>query len=155
MNNNLKSIELQKTTLPYQKKQYQPASDLYQVDIVRIYAISLHYYLKWPENKVFATSLYKIKQIVVDCTKKELSPKVARIDALPLLFSSVYTEFADIASKEASNALPLNWLYNHKIELDKLNTFSYSPLYKMTTLELEEVKCYLLDNLHKGFITPS
>ena len=44
MNNNLKGIEPQKT-LPYQKKQYQPVPDLYQVDIVRIYAIGLHYHL--------------------------------------------------------------------------------------------------------------
>jgi hypothetical protein len=60
-----------------------------------------------------------------------------------------------VASKEASNVLPLHWPYDHKIDLTGPNTLSYSPLYKMTTLELEETKRYLIDNLHKGFIEPS
>ena len=77
---------------------------------------------------MFATSLYKIKQIVTEYTK-ESNPKPAKA----LLFSPEYAEFTDIVSKEASDALPLNWPYNHKIKLDKLNTLSYSPLYKMTT----------------------
>ena len=123
MNNNLKSTELQKTTLPYQKKQYQLASDLYQVDIVRIHAISLYYHLKCSENKVFATSLYKIDQILENyyrevCAKASADSaepaEIAEINALLLLLSSVYTEFADIASKEVTDALPLHWLYNHK-----------------------------------------
>ena len=79
--------------------------------------------------------------------------KIAETDALA--FSSVYTEFTDIVSKEASDTLLLHWSYDHKIKLEELNTLGYSLLYKMTTLELKETKRYLLDNLHKGFIVPS
>jgi hypothetical protein len=32
---------------------------------------------------------------------------------------------------------------------------AHSPLYKITTLKLEETKRYLIDNLYKGFIKPS
>ena len=77
---------------------------------------------------MFATSLYKIKQIVTDQTE-ESNPEPAEA----LSFPPEYTEFTDIVSKEALNTLPLHRPYDHKIELEKLNTLSYSPLYKMTT----------------------
>ena len=67
----------------------------------------------------------------------------------------MYTKFADIASKEASDTLLLYRSYNYKIKLKELNTLGYSLLYKITTLELKKTKHYLLDNLHKGFIAPS
>ena len=60
-----------------------------------------------------------------------------------------------MASKEASNILPPPRVYDYKIDLEKPNDLGYSPLYKMTTAELEETKRYVLDNLHKGFIEPS
>jgi transposase InsO family protein len=66
-----------------------------------------------------------------------------------------YREFEDVFSKEASDTLPPHRLYDHQIHLDQPNTLGFSPLYKMTTLELEETKRYLLDNLSKGFIEPS
>ena len=77
---------------------------------------------------MFATSLYKIKQIVADWTE-ESNPEPAKALSLP----SEYTEFTDIVSKEVSDTLPLHWPYDYKIKLDKPNTLSYSPLYKMTT----------------------
>ena len=67
----------------------------------------------------------------------------------------MYTEFADIVSKEASDTLLLHRSYNYKIKLKELNTLGYSLLYKITTLELKETKHYLLDNLYKGFIVLS
>ena len=57
-------------------------------------------------------------------------------------------------TEELDKLLP-HCLYNHKIVLEGENTLGYSPLYKMTTKELEIVKQYLINNLHKGFITPS
>jgi hypothetical protein len=39
--------------------------------------------------------------------------------------------------------------------LEKPNELGYIPLYKIITIELEEIKRYLLDNLYKGFIEPS
>ena len=43
-----------------------------------------------------------------------------------------YQEFKDVFSKAASNILPPYRTYNYKIkiELDKENALSYTPLYK-------------------------
>jgi hypothetical protein len=60
-----------------------------------------------------------------------------------------------VFSKSKSDKLPPHRLYDHKIELEGDNTLGYSPLYKMTTAELETVKEYLIDNLDKGFIEAS
>jgi hypothetical protein len=57
--------------------------------------------------------------------------------------------------KAELDKLPLHWPYDHRIDLEGDNTLSYSPLYKMTNKELEIVKQYLVNNLNKGFITPS
>jgi hypothetical protein len=57
--------------------------------------------------------------------------------------------------KAELDKLPLHRPYDHRIDLEGDNTLSYSPLYKMTNEELEIVKQYLVDNLNKGFITPS
>jgi hypothetical protein len=45
--------------------------------------------------------------------------------------------------------------FNYKVKLEQENAVSYRPLYKMNTEELEAVREYILDNLHKGFIIPS
>jgi hypothetical protein len=57
--------------------------------------------------------------------------------------------------KSKSDKLFLYQLYNHKIKLKSNNTFKYSLLYKMTTVELKTVKEYLINNLDKGFIKAS
>ena len=57
--------------------------------------------------------------------------------------------------KEVLDILPPYYPYNYYIQLEKLNTLSYSLLYKITIEELKEVKWYLIDNLSKGFIEPS
>ena len=63
-----------------------------------------------------------------------------------------YSEFKDTFSKAASDKLPPHRPYDHKITLERENDLGYSPLYKMTTAELEATKQYLLENLYKGFI---
>jgi hypothetical protein len=60
-----------------------------------------------------------------------------------------------VFSKEASDILPPHCIYDHQIILDQPNTLGFSLFYKIITLELEETKYYLLDNLAKGFIEPS
>jgi hypothetical protein len=66
-----------------------------------------------------------------------------------------YWPHVDVFSKKESDKLPPHRLYNHYIKLEKEDNLSFSPLYKMTTEELEIVKQYLVDNLEKGFIEPS
>ncbi len=66
-----------------------------------------------------------------------------------------YWNFTRVFLTEESDKLPPYCSYDHKIVLEGENTLGYSLLYKMTTEELEIVKQYLIDNLYKGFITPS
>lgn len=68
-----------------------------------------------------------------------------------------YQDFAHVFSKAESDILPPHRSYDHKIQLEGEGTsaLKYSPLYKMSTEELETVKEYLTDNLAKGFIEPS
>jgi len=53
--------------------------------------------------------------------------------------------------------LPPYQPYNYKIKIepDKEDTLSYSPLYQQLTAELQATKQYLINNLNKGFIKPS
>jgi hypothetical protein len=66
-----------------------------------------------------------------------------------------FQEFKAAFSKQASDTLLPHRPYDYKIELVKDVNLGFSPLYKMTTEELETVKEYLVNNLHKGFIKPS
>ncbi|EKD20176.1 polymerase [Drepanopeziza brunnea f. sp. 'multigermtubi' MB_m1] len=67
-----------------------------------------------------------------------------------------YFDYAHVFFKAASNVLALHKPYDHKIELleGKEKALRYSLLYKMSILELELIKAYLIDNLNKGFIEP-
>ena len=127
-------------------------------------------YTQNPENKAFLTSLYKIDCILEDRYQgtatdsdqgqinafQEAARTYTPEPALPeLCMPEHYCDYKDIASKEASNMLLPHRIYNYRIDLTKLNKLGYSPLYKMTTAELEETKRYILDNLYKGFIEPS
>jgi len=101
------------------------------------------------------TSFYEIDRLLelrVDAGGPD-SPSTIRTPELTL--PDRYTAFADVASKEALDLLPPHRLYDYVIDLEGPNTLGYSPLYKMTTAELEETKRYLTENLCKGFIEPS
>jgi hypothetical protein len=146
MNDNLHGVERPLVT-PYQKKPFQPLPSPYQVDIAAIHLTGMHLNMKRPENEIFGTSLYDIDRILDDRKPIDESPEIP--DYIKL------AELVQVFSKEASDVLPPHRLYDHQIQLERPNTPSYSPLYKMTTAELEEVKRYLTDNLSKGFIEPS
>jgi len=68
-----------------------------------------------------------------------------------------YNDYAPAFSKADSNTLPPHRSYDHKIELEPSaeEKLKYSPLYKISVDELEEVKRYITENLIKGFIEPS
>lgn len=68
-----------------------------------------------------------------------------------------YASYARAFSKAESDTLPPHRPYDHKIELGDsgASKLKYSPLYRMSTEELEVVKAYITDNLAKGFIEPS
>jgi hypothetical protein len=152
----------------YIKKPYirpvQKAEPCIQISIIRAYVYNLA--TRRPENKVFLTSFDKIDCILQDrYTGSATAAEAEQISALQealgayipleLHIPERYRDFEDVVSKEASNVLLLYWSYNYKIDLEKPNELGYTPLYKITTTELEETKRYLLNNLYKGFIEPS
>ena len=150
MDNSLKGIQPIKPRL-YIKKPYQELSKkvLLVIDIAAISSIAFHYNIKRADNKVFNTSLYEIdyilgkrKEIYKDL---DLEPKQEDI-------SEIYKEYLDAFSKKASDILAPHRPYDHKIILESENKLGSSPLYKMTTKELEICKKYLVENLYKGFI---
>ncbi|EKD20143.1 polymerase [Drepanopeziza brunnea f. sp. 'multigermtubi' MB_m1] len=73
-----------------------------------------------------------------------------------LLIFPEYSDYAHVFFKAASNVLAPHKPYDYKIELleRKEKALRYSLLYKMSILELELTKAYLIDNLNKGFIEP-
>ena len=156
----------------YIKKPYVPQSKepSNQVEIASIGAYAFNVAAHHPDNELFLTSFYEIDRILQDRYSElaqdeaheqinalQEAAKVYTIEEPPLelRMPKQYWQFKDIASKEASDLLPPHRVYDHKIDLEKPNDLGYSPLYKMTTAELEETKRYLQDNLHKGFIEPS
>jgi hypothetical protein len=152
MDANLKGIKPRRDQ-PYVKKQFQPAVDLYLIDITTINSNGFHLSIYRPDNEVFSTSLYEIDRILEDREEEEADVDSASAEGPRM--PAAYSEYKDVGSKAASDVLPPHWTYNHKITLNKPNMLGYSPLYQMSVTELEEVKHYLLDNLNKGFIEPS
>jgi hypothetical protein len=120
------------------------------LDLAVIDTTGFHFNLKRKENELFSTSLYEVNRLI-DERLNPPSPTEEELTHVP----EVYRGFIDIFSKTASDQLPPHRLYNHKIILEKDNTLTYSPLYKMSLKELETLKQYLMDNLKKGFIEPS
>lgn len=66
-----------------------------------------------------------------------------------------YQELLDVFSKLESDTLPPHREYDHKTGIEGKEQLSYGPLYKQSTKELQAVKQYLVENLHKGWIEPS
>src|SRR6266487_6612701 len=130
------------------------------VNIATISALGMHYNLRTDENEAFSISLYKIDRILQErqevelCDIEEDETKDWE-EALKKVLPEQFWNFTRAFSTEESDKLPPHRSYDHKIVLEGDNTLGYSPLYKMTTKELEIVKQYLIDNLHKGFIAPS
>ena len=67
-----------------------------------------------------------------------------------------YFEFRELFSREASDQIPEHRTnVDHKIELTAENNLTIEPLRRLTDDQLTEVKKYILENLHKGFIEAS
>jgi len=84
-------------------------------------------------------------------------PHESELQWLQRILPKELKEFADVFSKMASNKLPPHRPYDHKIQLEDPDTsrIGYSPLRQQSTQELEEIKRFLEENLHRGFIEAS
>jgi hypothetical protein len=135
----------------------QPKSE---VDIAAISAIGFHYSMKQKGSQVFTVTLQEIDRILEDHKywTEHYGEPLMNIEEEEDDLSKVpeaYREFLDVFSKKASDMLAPHRTYDHMITLEKEHELSYSPLYKLTNEELETMKKYILENLHKGFICPS
>ena len=63
-----------------------------------------------------------------------------------------YRNLEGIFSEEKANELPVSSSYNYEIELEGDCQPPYSPIYPLSTPELQVLREYLYDNLAKGFI---
>jgi transposase InsO family protein len=120
------------------------------LDIAAIGAVGFHFNLRKKTNELFSTSLYEVDRLIED-RRNPPPPTEEELAQVP----EAYHDYMDVFSKAASDLLPPHRSYDHKIILEKENTLTYSPLYKMSLEELETLKQYLMDNLEKGFIEPS
>ena len=66
-----------------------------------------------------------------------------------------YCNLEGIFSEEKANELPVSGPYDHKIKLKGDRQPLYSPIYPLSTPELQVLREYLHDNLVKGFIQHS
>jgi predicted aspartyl protease len=101
-----------------------------------------------PGAVLFSITLEEIDREILDqeATDQELVAQKIPVE---------HQDLKDVFSQAESDELPPHRTIDHKIVLDQENSLGFSPLYHMSLAELQTVKQYLLDNLHKGFIVPS
>lgn len=123
------------------------------IDVAQISALSFLKLARNSENECFMTSLNEIASVIT--SKASENPKQATLTpGLP----QKYRAYADVFSETESNTLPphrQNVDMKIQLEGDVEKSVGHSPLYKMSTEELEAARTYIIENLDKGFITPS
>src|SRR5438552_9381055 len=93
----------------------------------------------------------KSKKSRKESVQEELTNEELITQKLP----SQYSDFRDVFSKAASDMLAPHWKYDLKIELEGKHDLGFSPLHQYSAEELQACKKYLIENLNKGFISPS
>jgi hypothetical protein len=92
----------------------------------------------------FALSLYEINMsLAMEDNKK---PNIRTI------VPPEYHDYLKIFERANANKLPLHRPSDHTIPLMDRFKPPFSPLYSLSYPELEELKCWLDENLSKGFI---
>jgi hypothetical protein len=140
------------TRLKFTAVNFSRRLDLPAVDIAGIGVAGYRRNLQDDQSIAFSTSLYEIDLLIEKQLADQEDDRQVQ-ERLP----KEYTEFADVFSKAASDTLPPRRPYDHKIQLtgDTTDALSFSPLRHQSTEELQAIKQYLVENLHKGFIDAS
>jgi hypothetical protein len=97
--------------------------------------MGFYFNLRKKTNELFSTSFYKIDRLIKN-HRNSPPPTEEELAQVP----EIYYDFIDILSKAASDLLPPHRSYDYKIILEKENTLTYSPLYKIFLEELEILK---------------
>ncbi|CAL3971707.1 unnamed protein product [Diplocarpon coronariae] len=102
--------------------------------------------------EILITSLYEIDSLIY--RSSFILYKSSDRHNLLKKYKQVYNEYALAFSKVANNQLSPYYPYDYKIDLEEnaKKALKYSPLYKISILELKAVKAYLINNFDKGFI---
>jgi hypothetical protein len=145
----LKTEEQPKLLPPVRKL---ASKTLVTVDIAIIGAAGFNRLYKYKKNIVFTTSLYKIDRLIEEKTSL-LEETLEQL--VEYCLPAQYSDYKDIFSKAASDQLVPYQLYNYKIQLERENNLTFSPLYNYNLEELQAIKKYIVENLQKGFIAPN
>jgi hypothetical protein len=146
--------ELKGTSQPLvqTRKKKLDSENLLAIDIAMIGAAGFHRLLRHKDNTLFATSLYEIDCVIEEKLAEQAETEDQLIERkLPIQYRS----FKDMFLKAKSDQLPLHRASDHKIQLERENNLTYSPLYNYSIEELKAAKKYITENLQKGFIAPS
>ena len=163
MEDELKRIVNPRLQIMAQKIAIKKLMDLPPINIYYIGTVGFYQNLVQPNTIAFTTSLYKINKLIKEketLAYNQLNKKENEFIDEELVDQKLpywYWEFKNIFSKAVFNTLPPYQLYDYKIEieLDKENTFGFSPLRQQFTTKLQATKQYIINNLYKGFIKPS
>ena len=130
------------------------------MDIYCIGAVGFYQTLIKPDATPFVTSLYKIDRLIEqkeieEIQKESVQEELTNEELITQKLPSQYNDFRDVFSKAASDMLAPHWKYDLKIELEGKHDLGFSPLHQYSAEELRACKKYLIENLNKGFISPS
>ena len=114
-------------------------------------APAFHRLAKRKESEVFVISM---KEILKEEEKRRLDRELRPEELLP----ECYHDFLDVATKEASDALPPHRDHDHKIQLEEgtdPQNLGYTGLRHHSEEELAAIKQFVQENLTKDFIRAS
>ena len=131
-----------------------------KVDIAAVGAAPFHHNMTRKGSETFITSFLEIDRIIEEKRSNSRQQEDVEDDMLvEQKLPRCYRSYKDIFSKAASDKLPPSRDNDYKIVLEEGKkpeaVIGYSPLYKQSLQELEASRDYIIDNLQKGFITPS
>ncbi len=114
--------------------------------------------VKRSDVKTFAVIVLKIDRLITTVENKSEEVNLHELfhaevlEQVKVKLLSEYHDYLDVFNRAMIDQLPLNHLYDHKIELIDEETSSRSRLYQMFNHKLQKVKKYLIDHLNKEFI---
>lgn len=89
--------------------------------------------------------------VELSSTQTDANPGDPDLSQIP----SEYHEYADLFSEQEALKLPPHRPYDHQIPLEEGATPPFGTIYPMSLTELDTLRKYVEENLHKGFIRHS
>ena len=130
------------------------------LDIAILGASPLRRLVKKKNSQTFVTSLWEIDRVIEKKRMEERhDEEMAEEELVRQTLPKCYRGYEDVFSRAASDRLPPHRHNDYIIVLNDgqrpEQTIGYSPLFKHSLQELEEMHKYIVDNLSKGFVESS